>query len=123
MNESWGQPVVVDNRPGAGGNIGADVVAKSQPTGYTVLFSSSSVAIARSAYRKLPYDALRDLEPVIQISSRGNVLVVHPSLPVGTVKELIAYAKARPGQLSFGSLTCSPGSGSRTCRTKAGRRR
>ena len=103
MNESWGQPVVVDNRPGAGGNIGADVVAKSQPTGYTVLFSSSSVAIARSAYRKLPYDALRDLEPVIQISSRGNVLVVHPSLPVGTVKELIAYAKARPGQLSFGS--------------------
>ena len=103
MNESWGQPVVVDNRPGAGGNIGADVVAKSQPTGYTVLFSSSSVAIAHSAYRKLPYDALRDLEPVIQISSRGNVLVVHPSLPVGTVKELIAYAKARPGQLSFGS--------------------
>ncbi len=103
MNESWGQPVVVDNRPGAGGNIGADVVAKSQPTGYTVLFCSSSLAIARSAYRKLPYDALRDLEPVIQISSRGNVLVVHPSLPVGTVKELIAYAKARPGQLSFGS--------------------
>jgi tripartite-type tricarboxylate transporter receptor subunit TctC len=95
--------VVVDNRPGAGGNIGADVVAKSQPNGYTVLFSSSSVAIARSAYRKLPYDALRDLEPVIQISSRGNVLVVHPSLPVGTVKELIDYAKARPGQLSFGS--------------------
>jgi tripartite-type tricarboxylate transporter receptor subunit TctC len=103
MNESWGQPVVVDNRPGAGGNIGADVVAKSQPTGYTLLFSSSSVAIARSAYRKLPYDALRDLEPVTQISSRGNVLVVHPSLPVGTVKELIAYARSRPGQLSFGS--------------------
>ncbi len=103
MNENWGQPVVVDNRPGAGGNIGADVVAKSQPTGYTVLFSSSSVAIARSAYRKLPYDALRDLVPVIQVSSRGNVMVVHPSLPVSTVKELIAYAKARPGQLAFGS--------------------
>jgi len=103
MNESWNQPVIADNRPGAGGNIGADVVAKAQPDGYTVLFCSSSLAIARSAYRKLPYDALRDLEPVTQISSRGNVLVVHPSLPVGTVRELIAYARARPDQLSFGS--------------------
>ena len=103
MNEVWGQPVVVDNRPGAGGNIGADVVAKSPPSGYTVLFCSSSLAISQSAFRKLPYSALRDLEPVTQISSRGNVLVVHPSLPVGTVKELIAYARARPGQLSFGS--------------------
>jgi len=103
MNESWSQPVIADNRPGAGGNIGADVVAKAQPDGYTVLFCSSSLAIAHSAYRTLPYDALRDLEPVTQISSRGNVLVVHPSLPVGTVKELIAYARARPGQLSFGS--------------------
>ncbi len=103
MNESWSQPVIADNRPGAGGNIGADVVAKAQPDGYTVLFCSSSLAIARSAYRKLPYDALRDLEPVTQISSRGNVLVVHPSLPVDSVKALIAYARARPGQLSFGS--------------------
>jgi len=103
MNESWSQPVIADNRPGAGGNIGADVVAKAQPDGYTVLFCSSSLAIARSAYRKLPYDALRDLEPVTQISSRGNVLVVNPSLPVDSVKALIAYARARPGQLSFGS--------------------
>jgi len=103
MNESWNQPVVVDNRPGAGGNIGADVVAKAQPNGYTVLFCSSSLAIARSAYRKLPYDPLRDLEPVTQISSRGNVLVVHPSLPVDSVKALIALAKAKPGQLAFGS--------------------
>ena len=103
MNEAWNQPVVADNRAGAGGNIGADVVAKAPADGYTILFCSSSLAIARSAYRKLPYDALRDLEPVTQISSRGNVLVVHPSLPVGTVKELIAYARARPGQLSFGS--------------------
>lgn len=103
MNESWNQPVVVDNRPGAGGNIGADVVAKAQPNGYTVLFCSSSLAIARSAYRKLLYDPLRDLEPVTQISSRGNVLVVHPSLGVSSVKELIALAKAKPGQLAFGS--------------------
>lgn len=103
LSEGWGQPVVVDNRPGAGGNIGADVVAKAQPGGYTVLFCSPSLAIARSAYRKLPYDALRDLEPVTQVSSRGNVLVVHPSLGVNSVKELIALAKAKPGQLSFGS--------------------
>jgi len=103
MNETWHQPVIADNRPGAGGNIGADVVAKAPPDGYTVLFCSSSLAIARSAYRKLPYDPLRDLEPVIQISSRGNVLVVHPSLPVNSVKELIALAKAKPGQLAFGS--------------------
>jgi tripartite-type tricarboxylate transporter receptor subunit TctC len=103
MNESWHQPVIADNRPGAGGNIGADVVAKAPPDGYTVLFCSSSLAIARSAYRKLPYDPVRDLEPVIQIASRGNVLVVHPSLPVNSVKELIALAKSKPGQLAFGS--------------------
>ncbi len=103
MNDAWQQPVIADNRPGAGGNIGADVVAKAQPDGYTVLFCSSSLAISKSAYRKLPYDALRDLQPITQISSRGNVLVVHPSLPVSSVKELVAYAKARPGQLSFGS--------------------
>jgi len=103
MNETWNQPVIADNRPGAGANIGADVVAKAPADGYTMLFTSSSLAIARSAYTKLPYDALRDLQPITQVSSRGNVLVVHPSLPVGTVKELIAYAKARPGQLSFGS--------------------
>jgi len=103
MNETWHQPVIADNRPGAGGNIGADVVAKASPDGHTVLFCSSSLAIARSAYRKLPYDPLRDLEPVIQISSRGNVLVVHPSLPVNSVKDLIALAKAKPGQLAFGS--------------------
>jgi tripartite-type tricarboxylate transporter receptor subunit TctC len=103
MGEAWGQTVIADNRPGAGANIGTDVVAKSAGDGYTLLFTSSSLAIARSAYRKLPYDALRDLEPITQISSRGNVLVVHPSLPVKTVKELIALARARPGELAFGS--------------------
>jgi len=103
MNETWKSPVVVDNRPGAGANIGADVVAKSPADGYTLLFTSSSLAIAKSAYRKLPYDPQRDLEPVTQISSRGNSLVVHPSLPVKSVKELIALARARPGELTFGS--------------------
>jgi tripartite-type tricarboxylate transporter receptor subunit TctC len=103
LSEAWGQTVIADNRPGAGGNIGADSVVKSPPDGYTFLFTSSSLAIARSAYKKLPYDALRDLEPITQISSRGNVLVVHPSLPVKNVKELIALARAKPGELTFGS--------------------
>lgn len=103
LNESWGEPVIVDNRAGAGGNIGADMVAKAPPDGYTLLFASSSFAIARSVYRKLPYDALRDFEPVTQISSRENVLVVHPTSPVNSVRELVALAKAKPGQLSFGS--------------------
>ncbi|MBI2224179.1 MAG: tripartite tricarboxylate transporter substrate binding protein [Betaproteobacteria bacterium] len=103
LHESWEQPVIVDNRAGAGGNIGADLVAKSAPDGYTVLFAASSLAISRSYYRKLPYDALRDFEPVTQISSRNNVLVVSPSLPVNSIRELIALAKAKPGQLSYGS--------------------
>jgi tripartite-type tricarboxylate transporter receptor subunit TctC len=103
LTEAWNQTVIVDNRAGAGGNIGADLVAKSAPDGYTVLFASSSFAIAPSFYRKLPYDALRDFEAVTQISSRNNVLTVSPSSPVNSVKELIALAKAKPGQLSFGS--------------------
>ncbi len=103
LNESWEQPVIVDNRAGAGGNIGADLVAKSAPDGYTLLFAASSLAISRSYYRKLPYDALRDFEPVTQISSRNNVLVVSPSLPVNSIRELVALAKAKPGQLSYGS--------------------
>jgi tripartite-type tricarboxylate transporter receptor subunit TctC len=103
LSETWSQTVIADNRPGAGGNIGTDVVAKSPGDGYTILFTSSSLAIARSAYKKLPYDALRDLEPITQISSRGNSLVVHPSLPVRTVKQLIALARAKPGELTFGS--------------------
>ena len=103
LNESWEQPVIVDNRAGAGGNFGADLVAKSAPDGYTLLFAASSFAISRSYYRKLPYDALRDFEPVTQISSRSNVLVVSPSLPVNSIRELVALAKAKPGQLSYGS--------------------
>ena len=103
LTEVWGQPVIVDNRAGAGGNIGADLVAKSPADGYTVLFASSSFAIAPSFYRKLPYEAVRDFEAVVQISSRANVLTVNPSSPVNSVKELISLAKARPGQLSFGS--------------------
>ena len=103
LTEVWGQSVIVDNRAGAGGNIGADLVAKSAPDGYTILFASSSFAIAPSYYRKLPYDALRDFVAVTQLSSRNNVTTVVPSSPVNSVKELIALAKAKPGLLTFGS--------------------
>ncbi len=103
LNEAWAQPVIVDNRAGAGGTIGMDVVAKAAPDGYTVLFGASSVAIAASYYRKLPFDTLRDLQPVTQVSSRHNVLVVSPSSPFNSVKDVIAAAKAKPGQLSYGS--------------------
>lgn len=103
LTERWGEQVIIDNRAGAGGNIGIDLVAKAAPDGYTILFGSSSVAVSASYYRKLPYDALRDLVPISQVSSRINVLSVSPSLPVNSVKELVAYAKARPGQVTFGS--------------------
>jgi tripartite-type tricarboxylate transporter receptor subunit TctC len=103
LNETWGQPVIVDNRGGAGGTLGMEVVAKAAPDGHTLLFGSSSVGIAASYYKRLPYDTLRDLEPVTQLSSRHNALVVSPSSPVTSVKDLIAAAKAKPGQVSYGS--------------------
>lgn len=104
LTESWGQPVVVDNRPGAGGNIGADFVAKSPPDGYTVVMGALSThAVNPSLYAKMPYDALKDFAPITMVAITPNVLVVNPSLPVNSVKELIAYAKANPGKLAFGS--------------------
>ena len=103
LTEAWNQTVIVDNRAGAGGNFGADLVAKSAADGYNILFASSSFSIAPSFYKKLSYDALRDFDAVTQLSSRNNVLTVVPSSPVNSVKELIALAKAKPGQLSFGS--------------------
>ena len=103
LTEAWNQTVIVDNRAGAGGNFGADLVARSAADGYNILFASSSFSIAPSFYKKLSYDALRDFDAVTQLSSRNNVLTVVPSSPVTSVKELIALAKAKPGQLSFGS--------------------
>jgi tripartite-type tricarboxylate transporter receptor subunit TctC len=104
LNKSWGQPVIIDNRPGAGGNIGADLVAKSPADGYTILMGAVSThAINVSLYSKLPYDPIRDFAPVTLITSVPNVLVVHPSVPVKNVQELIALAKSRPGQLNFAS--------------------
>lgn len=99
-----GQPMLVENKPGAGGNIGADAVAKSPPDGYTlVLGAVGTHAINASLYKKMPYDILRDFAPVTMMASVPNVLVVPASLPVNSVKELIAYGKQNPGKLNFAS--------------------
>jgi len=99
-----GQQVLVDNRPGAGGNIGADAVAKAPADGYTILMGAVAThAINPHLYRKLPYDAVRDFTPVTLVTQVPNVLVVHPSLPVKRVSDLVGLAKATPGALSFGS--------------------
>jgi len=104
LTQAWGQTVVVDNKPGAGGNIGADFVAKSPPDGYTVVMGALSThAVNPSLYPKMPYDAVKDFAPITLVAVTPNVLVVNPSLPVNSVRELIAYAKANPGKLSFGS--------------------
>ena len=96
--------MVVDNRPGAGGNIGTDIVAKSAPDGYTILMGSAGpLAINASLFGKMPFDPIRDLAPVTLAASTPNVLVVHPSLRAATVRELIALAKARPGEINFAS--------------------
>lgn len=98
------QPVIIDNRPGAGGNIGADAVAKASSDGYTlVLGAVGTHAINASLYRRMPYDIRRDFTPVTMMASVPNVLVVHPSLPVKNVQELVAYAKSKPGGLNFAS--------------------
>ena len=102
--ESVKQPVIVDNKPGAGGNIGADFVAKAPADGYTILMGAVAThAINPTLYAKIPYDPVRDFSPVTQVASTPNVLVVNPSLPVASVADLVAYAKANPGKLNFGS--------------------
>ncbi|MBI3935377.1 MAG: tripartite tricarboxylate transporter substrate binding protein [Betaproteobacteria bacterium] len=103
LNERFGQPVVVENRPGANGTVGAAFVAKAPPDGYTILFVPAGYAANPSLYRNLPYDQARDFAPVSLLASGPLVLVVHPSLPARSVKELVALAKSRPGEINFGS--------------------
>jgi tripartite-type tricarboxylate transporter receptor subunit TctC len=103
LTTSLGQPVIVDNRAGASGNIAAEIVAKSPADGYTLLFGNSSLSISPAVFAKLNYDAVRDFTPISMASSYPFVLVAHPSLPVQSVKSLIALAKARPDQLAYAS--------------------
>ena len=103
MNGRLGQPVVVENRVGAGGNIGAELVAKAASDGYTLLMGGVPHAIGASLYAKLGYDMVKDLVAVAEVASFPSVIVLHPSLPAKSVRDLIALAKARPGQLNFGS--------------------
>ena len=101
FTESWKQQVVVDNRGGAGGNIGADLAAKSPADGYTLLLTAMSHATAVGFYKKLPYDFVNDLQGVSLIATQPNALAVHPSLPAKTIKEFIALARAKPGALAY----------------------
>jgi tripartite-type tricarboxylate transporter receptor subunit TctC len=103
LSAPLGQPVVVENRPGAGGNIAADHVAKSAPDGYTLIMGTSSLAISQSLYAKLTYNLVQDFAPITQAVNYTNLLVVHPSAGVSSVAELLALAKAKPGSLSYGT--------------------
>ena len=103
LNQALGQPVVVDNRGGAGGTIGTDLTAKSPPDGHTMLINNISLAVNATLFTRLPYDTLKDLAPVTMVGRQPNILVVHPSIPAKDVRELLALARARPRQINYGS--------------------
>lgn len=103
FNEALGQPVVVENRGGGGTTIGANAAAKAPPDGYTILLHHTSLAFNVSFYRKLPYDAVKDLAPITLVATQPFLVVVHPSLPVKSVRELLALAKAHPGEIAYGT--------------------
>jgi tripartite-type tricarboxylate transporter receptor subunit TctC len=102
LSEAWGQPVVVENRPGANGNVGADFVAKSAADGYTLLLTDlGGLVISASVYPKLPFDPSKDFSPVVMVSYSPHVLAVHPSVPAASVRELVEFARKNPGKLNF----------------------
>jgi len=103
LGDSLGQPIVVENRPGAGGNLAADLVAKSAPDGHTVLLTTNGHAISPVLYKKLPFDAVKDFAPVTQLLATTLILVANPKFPAANTRELIALAKAKPGALNYGS--------------------
>jgi tripartite-type tricarboxylate transporter receptor subunit TctC len=103
LGEALAQTVVVDNRSGAGGTVGTDIVAKSRPDGYTLLIGSMGVAVNAVLYPKLPYDTLKDLAPVTMLAEQPNIVVVHPAVPAKSIRDLLAAAKAKPGQITYGS--------------------
>ena len=103
LGEALGQTVVVDNRAGAGGTLGTDIVAKARPDGYTLLIGSMGVAVNAVLYPKLPYDTLRDLAPVTMLAEQPNIVVVHPSVAAKSIRDLVALARAKPGQITYGS--------------------
>ncbi len=103
LSEATGQQVVVDNRPGAGGNVGADIVAKATPDGYTIMMGNTALVVAPNLFKHMTFDPLTDLVPVTMVNSAPLMLVVHPSLPVTSVKEFIAYARQNAGKLNYGS--------------------
>ncbi len=103
LSKRLGQQVIVDNRPGAGTMIGIEVAAKSPADGYTLLMGLSTLAINSALYKKVPYDPVRDFAPITQAASSASIIVVHPSVPVQSVKDLIAFSRARPGQMNYAS--------------------
>jgi len=109
MNEAFKQPVVVDNRPGSGGIAGSEIVARSAPDGYTLMVVASSFSINPAIQPRLPYDPIRDFTPVSQLSKFPNMLAAHPSLPAKTLQDVIALAKAKPGQLNYASAGSGTG--------------
>jgi len=110
LRDSLGQPVVPDFRPGAGGNIASELVAKAPADGYTLLLTSPTIAISPSLFQKLGYDTFRDFAPITQLATVPNVIIVHPSVPATSLSELVRLAKAHPGKLNFGSGGLGSGS-------------
>ncbi len=109
LSEVTGQPVIVDNRSGAGGMIGSDAAAKASPDGYTIIMSNIAFAFSPALFPKMPYDTLNDFSPISLVATQPYLLVVHPSLPTKSIKELVALAKAKPGQIAYASAGAGSG--------------